>query len=209
MDLRKGSEIVEKDSPPTSFVSPPGPSSLNMQQMNAPPTSQRQPYGQVVSGGPSGTGRGLMKYGDGGQLLPLHTGGRGVMAQTGSRMRLGHGSNSRVGPGQRSTANYPIQEVVTPNSSSSGHALSTNPQMALPNTSVTSLSNLSGNQLEVGIDRDIVVAADDVKNQAHGEGGTEDAPLDPNLECPTCGRGFRIGQIQLFRQHAASCNNKK
>jgi hypothetical protein len=63
--------------------------------------------------------------------------------------------------------------------------------------------------LEVGIDGDIVSAADEVKTQVGGAAQVEEAPDDPNLECPTCGRKFKIGQIQMFRQHAASCNKKK
>ena len=52
-----------------------------------------------------------------------------------------------------------------------------------------------------------VGSAADVKTQ--GKGAGQEAPFDPNLECPTCGCRFKIGQIQLFRQHAASCNNKR
>ena len=32
-----------------------------------------------------------------------------------------------------------------------------------------------------------------------------DIPFDPNLNCVSCGRKFRIGEIQLFRNHVALC----
>ena len=108
-------------------------------------------------------------------------------------------------PVKPASSHTPSSRSTTTTSSSSGAGVS------IPhNTSVTSLSSAGDtNELEVGIDSDIVAAADDVKNQVKGETVGEDAPFDPNLECPTCGRGFKIGQIQMFRQHAASCNNKK
>ena len=34
----------------------------------------------------------------------------------------------------------------------------------------------------------------------------DDIPLDPNLVCPTCGRSYRIGEIQRFRRHVAACH---
>ena len=32
-----------------------------------------------------------------------------------------------------------------------------------------------------------------------------DAPIDPNLVCQLCRRGFKIGEIQKYRRHVASC----
>ena len=32
-----------------------------------------------------------------------------------------------------------------------------------------------------------------------------DAPIDPNLVCQMCRRGFKIGEIQKYRRHVASC----
>ena len=62
------------------------------------------------------------------------------------------------------------------------------------------------NALEENIDNEIVAAAGQVVGGSKGGGAaSEDAPFDPNLECPTCGMKFRIGQIQNFREHAASC----
>ena len=65
------------------------------------------------------------------------------------------------------------------------------------------------NELIVGIDHDISEAA------AHMEGraietslmSMDDArPLDSNLICPLCGKQFRIGQIQNYRQHVDNCS---
>ena len=30
-------------------------------------------------------------------------------------------------------------------------------------------------------------------------------PPDPNLECVTCGKVFKIGQIQNFKRHSETC----
>ena len=34
----------------------------------------------------------------------------------------------------------------------------------------------------------------------------EAKPYDPNLVCPMCGKGHRIGDIQKFRHHVDHCN---
>ena len=76
-----------------------------------------------------------------------------------------------------------------------------------------SLANANENTLEKGIDGDIRRAARNVKKQLAGreslvgpggKGGVE-APFDPNLVCPSCGLKFRIGEIQKFKRHAATC----
>lgn len=33
-------------------------------------------------------------------------------------------------------------------------------------------------------------------------------PFDPNLVCPTCGKQFRIFEIQIFKRHANECRMK-
>lgn len=77
--------------------------------------------------------------------------------------------------------------------------------------------NLNENTLEKGIDVDIRRAARNIKKQSAGRespagmkgvGGVE-APFDPNLVCPTCRLGFRIGEIQKFKRHAATCTGTK
>ncbi len=84
--------------------------------------------------------------------------------------------------------------------------MSSNPQMQ--ESSDPSL-NISPNQLEEGIDDDIVAAAKQVGgSNGKGGGASADAPYDPNLVCPSCGQPFRIGQIQAFREHASSCIRK-
>ena len=72
--------------------------------------------------------------------------------------------------------------------------------------------NVNENTLEKGIDGDIRRAARNVKKQIAGQGspagvkgGGVQAPLDPNLICPTCGLQFRIGEIQKFKRHASTC----
>ena len=68
----------------------------------------------------------------------------------------------------------------------------------------------SENTLEKGIDGDIRRAARNVKKQMAGRelsgaGGGVEAPIDPNLTCPSCGLRFRIGEIQKFKRHASTC----
>ena len=212
MDLRGGSEIVEKDSPPASFVSSPGPSSLTPQQFSVPSNPRRNHSQQISRPGQGGgvarydhEGNGFMARHNQGtsapDLLPFGSAGRvgskpGQNRNVGSRTGLTNTSDSKMGL-RTQPGNYPLPATAMP---TSGHA----PPRSTGHTMPTD------NQLEVGIDQDIVVAAADVKTQGKGAGQeTEDAPFDPNLECPTCGCRFKIGQIQLFRQHAASCNNKR
>ncbi len=195
MDLRGASEVVEKDSPPLSFVSPPGPASLN----DPVPQPRRNHSHQLPLGQPGG---GVARK-DGRGFINTSTGiGLGSIAQSGSRF----GQSPAIYPGK-----YPVQEAVP--TSSSSHTPSPKPSTSA--SCSTSLTSVQDNQLEMGIDHDIVMAADDVKMQVGGEEagqvgvvGQGDAPEDPNLVCPTCGRRFRIGQIQRFRQHAENCNNK-
>ena len=35
------------------------------------------------------------------------------------------------------------------------------------------------------------------------------APMDPNLVCPMCGNGYRVGEIQRYRRHVKSCRGSK
>ena len=183
MAMGGGSDTVEKDSPPTSFMSPPGPSSLNLQSVQGllPPHPPRHHSHQLAprqgqvggAGGQTGSGRGLL------------------------------------GQNQRTYGGNVISQSTTPTSS----AINPVKHSKGSETSLTSLGPGAGNQLEVGIDSEIGAAADDIKNLVGGNqsvgGASEDAPYDPNLVCPTCGKKFRIGQIQNFRHHAASCTRKK
>ena len=34
----------------------------------------------------------------------------------------------------------------------------------------------------------------------------EHSPYDPNLVCPMCGKRHRVGEIQKFRKHVATCD---
>jgi len=81
---------------------------------------------------------------------------------------------------------------------------------AASNTIVTSQPNqgLESNQLEMGIEREIYHAAKDViksDSEAPQTLGDEDIPYDPNLICPKCNLNFRIGEIQKYRRHVATC----
>lgn len=195
--------MVEKDSPPSSFLSPTptpthsavspshhhpgGPASLNL--------ARQKPYGHQTSIESHSTASGA-RFGQEKSSIP------------GSKaMYSSHAPSKR-----------PHQETVPPTSGSSHASFagkSGRDGMKAVNTSVssvTSLTSLEDNRLEMGLDREIGTVADDVRELVGGDGGgqegEEKAPYDPNLECPTCGRKFRLGQIQHFRQHAAKCNNK-
>ena len=56
MDLYVGSDIVEKDSPPTSFVLSPGPASLSLQQLTAGSAAYLHGTGGGADGGGGGRG---------------------------------------------------------------------------------------------------------------------------------------------------------
>ena len=78
------------------------------------------------------------------------------------------------------------------------------------NTVATSQPNqgLESNQLEVGIEREIYFTAKDViksDSEAPQTLVDEDIPYDPNLICPKCNSNFRIGEIQKYRRHVATC----
>lgn len=220
MDLRGESEIVEKDSPPTSFHSL-GQTSIDIPQLprnhsHQLPQSRGQSAGGVVSVGQDREAHGHMMRHNLGQVGSRHgpntSTGYGILpSSNGSRMRPSTSAGSGIGhyPTQPSARgqdlNYPQRKYPLQETTSSSHVppLKSNSQSRLE-------TSLSGNRLEAGIDREIVSAADDMKMQVEDEGaGQESAPYDPNLECPTCKKKFRIGQIQLFRQHAATCNNKR
>ena len=53
--------------------------------------------------------------------------------------------------------------------------------------------------------------APSVYANVEGDGKTSLAepniPVDPNLTCPVCGRQFRIGEIQMFKQHVHQCRS--
>ena len=65
------------------------------------------------------------------------------------------------------------------------------------------------NQLDKDIDSEIRREAWKVARQGSGEESLpaegDTIPLDPNLVCPTCGKQFRLGEIQKFKRHASSC----
>ena len=187
----RDSQIVEKDSPPTSFVSAPGPSSLTLQNFSQYNVPQRQPPG----------------------------GGGGAVGVSRTELAGGARQGYQDPPRRNYPPNNPPQHetMATSTSSSDYHHLR---QHYAPHAPAG--GRLHDNQLEVGIDGEILAAADDMKMQAgavssggggwrKGAGDNDDGevPFDPNLKCPTCETVFRIGQIQLFRQHAAECNNKR
>ena len=61
--------------------------------------------------------------------------------------------------------------------------------------------------LTPGINTEVHDVAQDVTNQQEVGGSQEvtGVPYDPNLTCVTCGKVFRIGEIQLYRSHNATC----
>ena len=208
---------VEKDSPPTSFSSH-GPA---VQQFPQPfprkNFSQQLPGKQ--GGGVSGVGRGSVGHNRGhvlpAQLKPPSQPGSGMRQYYVGSNPISHTttpySGSRVDGNLHSATGprgkFPHQETATPTPDCVHHGRGKTDSILKPSD-----TSLDGNQLEVGIDHDINTAADDVKNQVGGRKGSgqdEIAPFDPNLECPTCGKRFRIGQIQKFRHHAAECTHKK
>ena len=67
------------------------------------------------------------------------------------------------------------------------------------------------NRLMKGLDTEIHDTAADVQAnvQSKEEESLQDAPMDPNLVCPMCGHGYRVGEIQRYRRHVKSCRGSK
>ncbi len=182
IELRGASDIVEKDSPPTSFISSPGPSSLNMQHHQYTPgqmmpSQPPPPSSSAALALPPGVGRRHLSH-----QLPPRTPLAGVVggSQMGSTGRgLSNSFDSRIGANSATSAdrniprNYPHQETATP---SSTHASS--PVRLKPSAGVLGTAGMGSNRLEVGIDQDIMGAADDVIAQL-GEGRGEHELMTP------------------------------
>ena len=102
-----------------------------------------------------------------------------------------------------------VGNIPDPDSDVVSNAVSSESGMSSPHGG--SQVNVNENTLEKGIDGDIRRAARNIKKQIAGQesqagakGGVQ-APLDPNLICPSCGLQFRIGEIQKFKRHASTC----
>jgi len=55
-----------------------------------------------------------------------------------------------------------------------------------------------------------MVAEVEVNLQSNEElESVQGAPMDPNLVCPMCGNGYRVGEIQRYRRHVKSCHVSK
>jgi len=67
------------------------------------------------------------------------------------------------------------------------------------------------NRLMKGLDTEIHDTAADVEAnvQSKEDESLQDAPMDPNLVCPMCGHGYRVGEIQRYRRHVKSCHGSK
>ena len=61
--------------------------------------------------------------------------------------------------------------------------------------------------LTPAITQQLHVVAEDLGDDHEGGGVRQvtGVPYDPNLKCVLCGKEFRIGQIQLYRSHMATC----
>ena len=66
---------------------------------------------------------------------------------------------------------------------------------------------LGDDVLTPGITQQMHVVAEDLGDDHEGGGARQvtGVPYDPNLKCVVCGKEFRIGEIQLFRSHMATC----
>ena len=68
-----------------------------------------------------------------------------------------------------------------------------------------------GELLMKHLSEDILDTVAEVNESDHvGDGGKvvsglQSLPPDPNLQCVACGKYFKIGQIQLYKRHVATC----
>ena len=68
------------------------------------------------------------------------------------------------------------------------------------------------NRLMKGLNTEIHETAAGVEANVQSEEeltSLEGAPMDPNLVCPMCARGYRVGEIQKYRRHVKSCRGSK
>ena len=67
------------------------------------------------------------------------------------------------------------------------------------------------NRLMKGLNTEIHETAAGVEANVQSEelSSLECAPMDPNLVCPMCARGYRVGEIQKYRRHVKSCRGSK
>ena len=65
----------------------------------------------------------------------------------------------------------------------------------------------SNDVLTPGITTEVHAVAQGLRDDHEGGEGREvtGVPYDPNLTCVSCGKVFRIGEIQLYRSHNATC----
>ncbi len=73
-------------------------------------------------------------------------------------------------------------------------------------------TSIPENELAQGIDHDIAEAAAHMEErEIHTTmvSMSDARPLDSNLICPRCGKQFRIGQIQHYRQHVDNCSKSQ
>ncbi len=172
------------------------------------PSQPPPPSSSAALALPPGAGRNLSHQ------LPPRTPLAGVvggsqMGSTGRHLSLKMNPfDSRIGANSATSAdrniprNYPHQETATP---SSTHASS--PVRLKPSVGVLGTAGMGSNRLEVGISWGQLM----MSSLSWGERGVVSMKMHlmTGLVCPTCGRGFKIGQIQKYRQHAASCTHKK
>ena len=69
----------------------------------------------------------------------------------------------------------------------------------------SSRDNSLSASLNLQVQKTVEYVLEDGENKAEVTG--LQAPLDPNLACPTCQRVFRLGQIQLFARHVSTCGS--
>ena len=68
------------------------------------------------------------------------------------------------------------------------------------------------NRLMKGLNTEIHETAAGVEANVQSEEeltSLEGAPMDPNLVCPMCAQGYRVGEIQKYRRHVKSCRGSK
>ena len=228
-------DFVEKDSPPSSNISsqsaqPPDASQQMLQYSGRGGSRQPQPQQAPYGAGSSQAGPLPSRFAPPGGYTNAPQPSQQLYRppRSGTAYPMSHSTQAGQysTPGYRGTNTSP-NVLDTPQAGLRPHPHSANvhhsvqetqqgpPGKAQPSQAAYTSPNSSqpgrgtgSDRLDVGIEREIYHVAKDVMksdSEAPQTLADEGIPYDPNLVCPKCHLGFRIGEIQKYRRHVKTC----